>query len=73
MVPTDVTDHIALLSIMMVRVLARRLNELGQLDEATRKQLRRLVESVRTHAANRGLLEELETLFQNLEKSVSAE
>lgn len=71
MVPDNATDHLALLSIMMVRVLASRLNDLGQLDEPTRKQLRKLVEGVRTHADRRGL-QEMSILFDNLDKSVTA-
>ena len=70
MVPNDATDHLALLAIMMVRVLAKRLDEVGQLDDATRSHLRRLVESVRTHASSRGLFEEMDTLFSNLDKSL---
>jgi len=69
--PTNPTDHIALLSLMMVGVLARRLNDLGQLDDDTRRHLRRLVDGVRTHADNRGL-DDLKVLLDNMEKSVAA-
>ena len=69
--PDDSTDHIALLSLMMVMVLARRLNEIGQLDDATRNQLHKLVSGVRTHANSRGL-EELKVLFDNMDLSVAA-
>jgi len=56
---------------MMVGVLARRLNDLGQLDDDTRRHLRRLVDGVRTHADNRGL-DDLKVLLDNMEKSVAA-
>lgn len=68
---TNQTDHIALLSLMMVRVLAKRLNDLDLLDEETRQHLGRLLQGVRTHAGNRGI-DDLRILFDNVEKAVAA-
>lgn len=70
MQPSDSTDHIALLSLMLVGVLARRLNELGQIDEETRRHMRRLVDGVRLHADHRGL-DDLRILLDNMDKSVA--
>jgi hypothetical protein len=71
MQPSNSTDHIALLSLMLVGLLARRLAELGQLDERTRNHMRRLVDGVRLHADNRGL-DDLKVLLDNMESSVAA-
>ena len=71
MQPSDATDHIALLALMMTGVLAKRLNDLGQLDDDTRKNLRRLVDGVRLHADHRGL-DDLKVLLDNMERSVAA-
>lgn len=66
------SDHVAMLSLMMVGILTRRLSETGNLDEATRHQLHRLVEGVRLHAQNAGL-DDLRILFDNIENALSAE
>lgn len=63
------TDHIAMLALMMVGVLTRRLQEVGQLDDATAKNLHKLVEGVRTHAKNAGLTD-LKILFDNIDFAV---
>ena len=63
------TDHIAILSLMMVGVLAKRLGELGQLDEGTARQLHQLVTGVRTHARNAGL-KDLNILFDNIDRTL---
>ena len=68
--PKDQTDHIALLSLMMVGLLTRRMKDLGQLDEPTAAHLQRLVHNVRVHAKASGI-EDLNVLFDNLEKSLS--
>ena len=68
--PKDQTDHIALLSLMMVGLLTRRMKDLGQLDEPTATHLQRLVHNVRVHAKASGI-EDLNVLFDNLEKSLS--
>ena len=70
MEPIDQTDHIAILSLMMVGLLARRLKELGQLDDATASHLHRLVNSVRVHARSRGIAD-LEVLFENVDRALS--
>ena len=63
------TDHIAILALMMVGVLTRRLNEVGHLDDATARQLHLLVEGVRKHAKHAGLTD-LNILFDNVERSL---
>ncbi|SKC03338.1 hypothetical protein SAMN06295937_10575 [Sphingopyxis flava] len=50
MQPESSTDHIALLSLMIAGTLIKRLNEVGQLDEATARQLHQLVRGVRMRA-----------------------
>ena len=69
MEPRDQTDHIAILALMMVGVLTRRLREAGHLDEETRSHLHQLVQSVRTHAATAGI-QDLKSLFDNIDKSL---
>ena len=71
MEPQNPTDHIALLAIMMVRVLAHRMDELGQLDDDTRGHLRRLVNTVGLHADVKGL-DELKDLLGGIDKSLAA-
>lgn len=66
----DQTDHIALLSLMMVGVLTKRLIEVDQLDKATAEELQKLVHGVRIHAKNAGLTD-LNILFDNIEKSLA--
>lgn len=65
----DQTDHIAILALMMVGVLTRRLHETGQLDEATAAQLHKLVGGVRIHAEKAGL-SDLNVLFDNVDKAL---
>lgn len=69
MQPKDQTDHIAILSLMMVGVLTKRLNELGQLDAETSRHLHRLVKSVRGHAKLSGI-DDLNVLFDNIDKAL---
>lgn len=64
------TDHIALLSLTMVGLLIKRLDDLRQLDEPTRKHLHRLIDGVRHHADNHGITD-LKVLFDNIDKSLS--
>lgn len=63
------TDHIAILSLMLVGVLIRRLDEVGHLDDATAQNLHQLVRGVRTHAKNSGLTD-LNILFDNIDRSL---
>lgn len=63
------SDHVAILALMMVGILTKRLNEVGQLDETTRNQLHRLVEGVRLHAENAGL-DDLHILFDNIDRAL---
>lgn len=63
------SDHIAILSLMMVGTLVKRLNEVGQLDEPTRRHLHQLVEGVRVHARNAGL-DDLRILFDNIDRAL---
>lgn len=67
----DGTDHVAILALAMVGVLTKRLNDLGQLDEATANQLHKLVKGVRLHANHAGL-QELKILFDNIDKALAA-
>ena len=71
MQPENQTDHIALLALTISGVLIQRLNEVGQLDEATRRHLQQLVTGVRTHAERRGLTD-LHILFDNIEHALGA-
>jgi len=72
MQPENQTDHIALLSLMMVGVLTKRLLEVGQLDAATARHLHMLVTSVRKHAGTRGL-KDLDILFDNVDRALESE
>jgi DNA primase large subunit len=66
MQPESQTDHIALLALMICGTLVKRLDELGQLDDATARRLHHLVKAVRTHANARDLTD-LEILFDNID------
>lgn len=63
------TDHIALLSLMLVGVLTKRLIETGQLDDETAGHIHRLVKGVRIHADNHGLTD-LNVLFDNIDQTL---
>lgn len=65
-------DHIAILSLMMVGVLTKRLIDVGQLDKATAEHLHKLVVGVRTHAKSVGLTD-LNILFNNIDEKLSAQ
>jgi hypothetical protein len=65
----DQSDHIALLSLMLVGVLTKRLVEVGQLDDQTAEHIRKLVQGVRIHATHAGLTD-LNLLFDNIDKSL---
>ena len=69
MQPVDQTDHIAILSLMMVGVLTKRMKELGQLDDDTAKHLHKLVKSVRGHAQTSGI-QDLNILFDNIDAAL---
>ncbi|MET0373314.1 MAG: hypothetical protein ABW128_03535 [Rhizorhabdus sp.] len=69
MEPENQTDHIALLALMICGTLIKRMDEVGQLDEATAKRLHRLVEAVRTHAKRHNAAD-LKILFDNIELSI---
>jgi hypothetical protein len=63
-------DHVAILSLMMVGVLTKRLIDIGQLDQATSDHLHKLVRGVRTHAKGVGLTD-LNTLFDNIDAKLT--
>lgn len=63
------TDHVAILALMLVGVLIRRLQEVGQIDEPTARQIHQLAESVRTHAGHAGLTD-LRILFENVDRAL---
>lgn len=63
------TDHIAILSLMLVGTLVERLDEVGQLDDNTARRLHRLVEGVRTHAKYSGITD-LNILFDNIDRAL---
>ena len=63
-------DHIAILALMMVGVLTKRLIEVGQMDNATAKHLHKLVVGVRTHAKSVGLTD-LNSLFDNIDEKLT--
>ena len=69
MQPESQTDHIALLSLMLVGTLIKRLEEVGQLDDATAHQIHRLVDTVRIHAKSSGLTD-LKILFDNIDRAL---
>jgi len=69
MQPKNQTDHIALLALMICGILTKRLNELGQINEATASLLHHLVTAVRTHAETRDL-SDLHILFDNIERAL---
>lgn len=69
MQPESQTDHIALLALMLVGLLIKRLEEIGQLDDATAHQIHRLVGTVGVHAKNAGL-RDLNILFDNIERAL---
>ena len=70
MQPTNETDHIAILSLMMVGVLTKRMKELGHLDTETSTHLHRLVKSVGNHAKLSGI-EDIKILFDNIDKALA--
>lgn len=65
----DQTDHIALLSLMIVGELTKRLIDIGQLDRATAEHIHRLVKAVRIHASNAGH-NDLNVLFDNIDRAL---
>ena len=67
----DQTDHVAILSLMLVGVLIKRLEETAQLDDATARHLQHLVGGVRIHAENAGL-SDLGILFDNIDKALKS-
>lgn len=67
----DQTDHIALLSLMIVGVLTKRLIETGQLDQDTAEHVHKLVQGVRIHAKSAGL-SDLNVLFDNIDNILAS-
>lgn len=65
----DQSDHIAILALMLVGVLTKRLTEVGQLDNETAEHIHRLVQGVRIHAQNAGITD-LNVLFDNVDKTL---
>jgi Ni,Fe-hydrogenase III large subunit len=70
MQPINQTDHIAILSLMMVGVLTKRMKELGQLDTETARHLHRLVKIVGEHARSSGVAD-LQILFDNIDNALA--
>lgn len=70
MQPQNETDHIALLALMLVGTLIERLDDLGQLDDATARRVHRLVAGVRIHAKSAGL-KDINILFDNIDQKLS--
>lgn len=66
------TDHIAILSLMMMGVLTKRLGELGYLDDPTARHLHQLVVGVQKHAKNLGLTD-LNILFENIDRTLATQ
>jgi hypothetical protein len=62
-------EHVALLSLMMVKILTKRLQELDQLDKATITHLHHLVVTVKAHA-DFGGGHELDVLLGELERDL---
>lgn len=69
MQPENQTDHIALLALMICGTLIKRLDEVGQLDEATARRLHHLVKAVRAHAENHDVTD-LGILFDNIDRAL---
>jgi hypothetical protein len=65
------TDHVAMLALMLVGVLIKRLEETGQFDDATERQLHHLVRAVRTHAESSGL-SDMHILFDNIDLALGS-
>ena len=69
--PQNETDHSALLALMLVGTLIERMDDLGQLDDATARRMHQLVSGVRTHAQSTGLTD-LRILFDNIDRKLGA-
>jgi hypothetical protein len=65
----DQSDHVALLSLMIVGVLTKRLIQTDMLDRDTAEHIHRLVQGVRIHAKNAGM-SDLNVLFDNIDRSL---
>ena len=65
-------DHIAMLALMMVGVLIKRLDDVGQLDDGTKHHLHKLASAVRIHAENAGHAD-LHILFENIDRALGTE
>jgi hypothetical protein len=59
-------DHVGILALMIAGVLIERLDQLGQLDDATARHLHHLIGAVRKHADLSGN-QDLDVLFDRLE------
>ncbi len=70
MQPKSQTDHIAILSLMMVGVLTKRLIDIGQMDKVTAEHLHKLVQGVRTHAKAVGV-NDLNSIFDNIDSKLA--
>ena len=66
----DQADHVALLSLMIVGQLTKRLIDIDQLDLETAENIHRLVQGVRIHARNAGLAD-LNVLFDNIDRTLT--
>ncbi len=63
-------DHMAILSLMMVGVLTKRLIDIGQMDKVTAEHLHKLVQGVRTHAKAVGV-NDLNSIFDNIDSKLA--
>jgi hypothetical protein len=64
-------DHVGILALMITGVLIDRLNELGQLDEATARHLHHLIKAVRKHAELTGS-QDLNVLFDKIDSKIGS-
>jgi len=71
MEPQTPTDHIALMALMMVRILCRRMNDLGLLDIDTRRHIVGLAKVMRSHAESEKV--DISVLLDNLIKAAGHE
>lgn len=63
-------DHMAILSLMMVGVLTKRLIDVGQMDKVTAEHLHKLVQGVRIHAKSVGVTD-LNSLFDSIDTKLA--
>jgi hypothetical protein len=64
-------DHVGILALMIAGVLIERLDELGQLDEATARHLHHLIGAARKHADLSGN-KDLDVLFDRIDSKIGS-